>query len=231
MKALKARNMVIQSKSSVARIGTVPALENNEILLDSGATNSVVGDLSLFSDTRHTNMRLSVASSEQFNIDIIGSIKLKTKFGTLVVRNVLYCAAIPGIVLSIGQLLTQDINIQFLEGVFVLTDGRRKFVSHKKNFWWLLEHEEKVADIKLVTVDTSAPRVNFSTQPIPSKDYSTLWHQRMGHLSIRNIKQLLKFNSIDGFSPIELNNVGICHPFSIAKSEHRPVQAPRKNTS
>ncbi|MBW0491418.1 hypothetical protein O181_031133 [Austropuccinia psidii MF-1] len=220
LKASKARNMVNQSKSSVARIGMVLALENNEILLDSGATHSVVGDLSLFTDTRHTNMRLSVASSEQFNIDIIGRIKLKTKFGTLIVRNVLYCAAIPGIVLSIGQLLNQDIDVQFLEGVFILNDGKKKFVSHRRNFRWFLEQEEKTADIKPVTVDPPPPSIKLSTRPVMSR------HQRMGHLSIRNIKKLMKFNAIDGFSPIELNSVGICHPCSIAKSEHQPIQAP-----
>ncbi|MBW0590488.1 hypothetical protein O181_130203 [Austropuccinia psidii MF-1] len=108
-------------------------------------------------------MKLSVASSGQLDIDIIGSIKLKTHFRTLIVRNVLYCEAIPGTVLLIGQLLTQDINVKFLGEFFILTDEKRKFVSNRRNFRWSLEHKEKVADIEPVTADTSVPPVNFST--------------------------------------------------------------------
>ncbi|MBW0511956.1 hypothetical protein O181_051671 [Austropuccinia psidii MF-1] len=52
----------------------------------------------------------------------------------------------------------------------------------------------------------------------------------MRHLSIRNIRCLLKFNSVEGLHNTKLNDVGICHPCSISKSEHRPIQSPsRKN--
>ncbi|MBW0536508.1 hypothetical protein O181_076223 [Austropuccinia psidii MF-1] len=117
-KAMAIRAKVASPRLSVAQIGAVPALENNEILLDSGATHSVIGDLSLFIDLKSANMKLSVASSEQFDVGAIGSIKLNTKFGLMIVKNVLYCAAIPGIVLSIGQLLDQGSDVRFDDGLF-----------------------------------------------------------------------------------------------------------------
>ncbi|MBW0572525.1 hypothetical protein O181_112240 [Austropuccinia psidii MF-1] len=100
-KAMTVKNRINSPRPSIAQIGAVLALENNEILLDSGATHSVIGDLSLFINLKSTNMTLSVASSKQFDVGAVGSIKLDTKFGLMVAKNVLYCAAIPGIVLSI----------------------------------------------------------------------------------------------------------------------------------
>ncbi|MBW0511508.1 hypothetical protein O181_051223 [Austropuccinia psidii MF-1] len=106
-KAMTMRKKINSPGPSVAQIGAVPELENNKILLDSGATHSVVGDLSLFIDLKSANIKLSVASSEQFDVGAIGSIKLNTKFSPMIVKFVRYCPAIPGIVLSIGQLLDQ----------------------------------------------------------------------------------------------------------------------------
>ncbi|MBW0541624.1 hypothetical protein O181_081339 [Austropuccinia psidii MF-1] len=86
--------------------------------------------------------------------------------------------------------------------------------------------------IKPILIDQVPPPINFSTRPdCPNeKDCSYLWHQRMGHLSIRNIRHLLKFNAVEGLHNTKLNDVGICHPCSIAKSEHRPIKSPsRKN--
>ncbi|MBW0583158.1 hypothetical protein O181_122873, partial [Austropuccinia psidii MF-1] len=192
---MKVKDRINSPRPSIARIRAVLALENNEILLDSGATHSVVGDVSLFTDLRTTDMRLSVASSKQFNVGAIGRMKLKTKFGTMMVDNVLYCSAIPGIVLSIGQLIEQGFDVKFDNGLFKLTMGDRKFFSHQWNFCWFIAMDamDKDASIKTILVDQIPPPINFSTQPDYSskKECSYLWHQRMGHLSIRNIKRLL----------------------------------------
>ncbi|MBW0517892.1 hypothetical protein O181_057607 [Austropuccinia psidii MF-1] len=134
MKESWARNMASQSKSSISRIGAVPDLENSKTLLDSGATHYIARDLSLFSNKCHTNIKLSVTSSEQFNVDIIESIKLKTKFSSLIVSDVLYCTDIPGIVLLIGKRLAQDLKVQFLEGIFILTDGKKKLLVIRETF-------------------------------------------------------------------------------------------------
>ncbi|MBW0559712.1 hypothetical protein O181_099427 [Austropuccinia psidii MF-1] len=208
-KALTVRKKINSPGPSVAQLGAVPELENNEILLDSGATHSVVGDLSLFTDLKPANMKLSVASSEQFDVGAIRSIKLNTKFGLMIVQDVLYCAAIPGIVLSIGQLLDQRFVIKFQDGLFTLAMGDKIYFSHRRNCCWF------------IAMDRPAEH-----------DFSYLWHQRLGHLSVRNIRRLLKFNAVEGLHDTKLSDVGICHPCSVAKSEHRPVKSPsRKNIS
>ncbi|MBW0489543.1 hypothetical protein O181_029258 [Austropuccinia psidii MF-1] len=51
----------------------------------------------------------------------------------------------------------------------------------------------------------------------------------MGHLSIRNLNQLLKYNAADGITPSHFQNIGVCHPCSVAKSEHHPVENASRN--
>ncbi|MBW0533155.1 hypothetical protein O181_072870 [Austropuccinia psidii MF-1] len=221
---MSVRNKNTSPRPSIAPIGAVPALENNEMLLDSGATHSVVGDLSLFIDSKSTSMKLSVASSEQFDVGVIGSIKLNTMFGPMIVKNVLYCAKFPGIVLSIGQLINQGFNVEFDYGIFTQEMGGKR----NYRLFVALDMANKDVNIRPILVNEIPPSINFSTRPgyNHEKDCSYLWHQRMGHLSIRNIKRLLKFNAVEGLHINTLNDVGICHPCSIAKSEHRTVQSP-----
>ncbi|MBW0508827.1 hypothetical protein O181_048542 [Austropuccinia psidii MF-1] len=149
------RARITSPRPSVAQIGAVPALESNEVLLDSGATHSVVGDLSLFIDLKSTNMKLSVASSEQFDVGAVGNIKLNTNFGPMFIRNVLYCTAIPGIVLSIGQLLDQGFDIRFDDGLFRLKKEGRKYFSYKGNYQWfiMMEDEDQNVSIKPILID------------------------------------------------------------------------------
>ncbi|MBW0559871.1 hypothetical protein O181_099586 [Austropuccinia psidii MF-1] len=166
-KVMMVKNRINSPRPLVSWIGVVPELEKNEILLDSGATHSVIGDLSLFINLKSTNMKLSVTSSEQFDVGAIRSIKLNTKSGLMVVKNMLYCAAILGIVLSIGQLMNQGFDIKFDTGSFILAMGDKKYFGHKRNYHWfiVMAATNEDARIKPMLVDQVLPFINFSTQP------------------------------------------------------------------
>ncbi|MBW0568212.1 hypothetical protein O181_107927 [Austropuccinia psidii MF-1] len=132
-------------------------LEYDEALLDSGATHSVVGDTSLLTALRRTNIALLVASSHQFLVDYIGDIAL-----------------------NMSQECISGPNLP--------------------------------------------PPINLSTFTVHNieRDMSELWHQRLGHLSIRKIKQIMQFKAADGIPNFDLDNIKICHSCSIAKAEHWP---------
>ncbi|MBW0476476.1 hypothetical protein O181_016191 [Austropuccinia psidii MF-1] len=197
-----------QRKANVASICAVLALEYDEALLDSGATHSVVGDASLFTALWKTNITLSVASSHQFPVDYIGNIALKTQEGTLTIKNVLLCDTIKGVVLSIGQIISQGlIFIPFL-------------------------NSSSPEIINCVSDSTPPPPINLSTCPDHhiAQNMSELWNQRLGYLSIRNIKQIMQFEAADGIPPFNADNIKICHPFSVAKAEHHPfISASQKH--
>ncbi|MBW0541448.1 hypothetical protein O181_081163 [Austropuccinia psidii MF-1] len=78
--------------------------------------------------------------------------------------------------------------------------------------------------INPLSASDEPPEINLNTRPGNHVDTSLLWHRRMGHLSLRNIKRLLKFKAADGIPSIKFDRIGICHPCSVAKSQHRPFQ-------
>ncbi|MBW0506565.1 hypothetical protein O181_046280 [Austropuccinia psidii MF-1] len=77
------KNRTCRQQVNVAGLGVVLTLENGEALINSGATHSVIGDLSLFTSWGQNDMRLSVALSESFKVNAIGSIALRTPYGLL----------------------------------------------------------------------------------------------------------------------------------------------------
>ncbi|MBW0532894.1 hypothetical protein O181_072609 [Austropuccinia psidii MF-1] len=123
MKVSKAWLSSSQSTANVNSIGAVPLLENGEALLDLGETHSLLGDISLFTNLPKINISLSVASSHHFLVDAIGEIKLTTPQGPLFIADMLLCRAIPGLVLSIDQISSQNISITLSKGNFIIQQG------------------------------------------------------------------------------------------------------------
>ncbi|MBW0531514.1 hypothetical protein O181_071229 [Austropuccinia psidii MF-1] len=223
-----------QQKEKVVSIGAVPDLEYDEGLLDSGATNSVVGDASLFTALWKTNITLSVASSHQFPVDYIGNIALKTQEGTLTMKNVLSCDTIKGIVLSIGQIISQVLIVSLLNKIMNIEQNNTLFHTTRVNFPWFIPffHLSSPAAINCISDSTPPPPINLYTRPTHhiAHNMSKLWHQRLGHLSIKNFKKIMQFKAADGIPPFNSDNIKICHPCSVAKAENLPfISASQKH--
>ncbi|MBW0478111.1 hypothetical protein O181_017826 [Austropuccinia psidii MF-1] len=133
IKANNKRNQFKECAANVAGFDATPSIETIEALLDSGATHSVVGNISLFTYLLTTNMTLSVASNDKFTIVGIGRINLNIGNSFLEVDDVLYCKDIPGIILSIGKLIAQSIDVRFNNDKFILHQSGKFFHSFKKN--------------------------------------------------------------------------------------------------
>ncbi|MBW0583042.1 hypothetical protein O181_122757, partial [Austropuccinia psidii MF-1] len=186
--------------TNIASFDAGPSLESLEALLDSGATHSLVGDISLFTNLKPTNMSVSVVSNQKLPVVGSGQIRLKIGGGILSIKNVLYCKEIPWIILSIGQMLNQLIKVAFCNDRFIISQAGFDFHSFRRNGRWLLmiERDSARIDVKPLSVENSdITKLNSSQQ---SENSSSLWHQRMGHLSIRNLNRLLKYNAADGIT-------------------------------
>ncbi|MBW0535766.1 hypothetical protein O181_075481 [Austropuccinia psidii MF-1] len=192
-RANAARSKSRHQTANVAGLGIVPALESDAALLDLGATHSVVGDISLFTSLVKTNMTLSVALSESFEVDAIGKIKLNTPDG------VLYCKNISGVVLSLSHLIQEGFSILFINHHFTLYKSRHTPIS-----------------IEPLASSTFSHDITLQS---PS-DISALWHKRIGHLSIRQLNSMRKYNAASGIPDISF------HDCSVAKSQHCPVKTP-----
>ncbi|MBW0536231.1 hypothetical protein O181_075946 [Austropuccinia psidii MF-1] len=186
VKANEIKNKTRRQQINVAGMGVVPMLESNEALLDSSATHSVVGNLSLFTYWKQTNMRLSVASSESFKVNAIGSIALDTPYGILWLNNVLYCRDIPGVILSLGHLLQENFSISFLNQSFHLFNKDHNFSTIKRNNRWFIPFDNSSkTSITIKSISSSGCTAKSSIKD--SQDESLLWHRRIGHLSIRHL--------------------------------------------
>ncbi|MBW0538468.1 hypothetical protein O181_078183, partial [Austropuccinia psidii MF-1] len=76
----------------------------------------------------------------------------------------------------------------------------------------------------------AAPPIKLETKPLPCPNaLATLWHRRIGHLYLCNIKRLIKHDAVKGLPSYFSHNITICHDFSISKSTHVPVSTPSRN--
>ncbi|MBW0468882.1 hypothetical protein O181_008597 [Austropuccinia psidii MF-1] len=150
--------------------------------------------------------------------------------GPICIQDVLHCGAVNGIVLSLGHLIPQWISVLLSHGKLLLKQNHVVFKNFQHNHRWFLPLSLSCASpISVEPMDiheTAPPPVNYLNHPsCRFNDTSYLWHQRLGHLSICNIKHLIKFNAIDGFPPLPLHDISLCHHFSVSKSKHRPFQS------
>ncbi|MBW0461685.1 hypothetical protein O181_001400 [Austropuccinia psidii MF-1] len=221
-KAFEIRFKGRQQSANVASMGVVPLLEDNEALLDSGAMHSVVGNLSLFTSLSTADMMLSVASSESFQVDGIGTIKLHTPYGLLQLNNVLYCRNIPGVLLSLGHLLNEGFSISFLDNYFTVSSRFLNFSTIKRNNCWFIP----LSPSTKTTVDTSPSSILSVMKSIDSamNNDSLLWHRRIAHLSLRHLRRMQKSSIVNGIPNVPFHDIKLCHDCSISKSQHRPVK-------
>lgn len=74
----------------------------DHVLLDSEATDSVTNNVILFKSLKETYMSLIVALTDRFPVRKIGDIELNTREGILRVSNVVFCPEIKGTIISVG---------------------------------------------------------------------------------------------------------------------------------
>ncbi|MBW0502546.1 hypothetical protein O181_042261 [Austropuccinia psidii MF-1] len=222
-KANEAKIKAQHKKASVAGIGVVPTLEGGEALLDSGATHSVVGHLSLFTSITPTNMTLSVALSESFKVDAIGTIAISTSNGTICLNNVLYCRNIPGVILSLGHLITENFLVSFSNNLFKISTPSFQINTIKKNNQWIIPFSSSNDNnVSITCLSLNDPPVKSNGHS--KDDTSMLWHRRIGHLSIRQLTRMLKSKAVLGIPNISFTDIKICHDCSLSKSQHSPVR-------
>ncbi|MBW0554422.1 hypothetical protein O181_094137 [Austropuccinia psidii MF-1] len=190
-------------------------LEEGKAVLDSGATHSVVGTSSLFTNLKQTNMVLSVSSHHQFPVDGVGDVILNTPGGALELQDVLLCKHMPGVVIAMGQLNTGKTSLIFLQELFHIQLWQSHVISFKRNNQWFIPI---ICGTEPKTTPVYICALSENTHP-----------PRIGHLSLRNIKCLSQFNAITGLPALPSIALDICHPCSISKSQHRLLKTPSRN--
>ncbi|MBW0548615.1 hypothetical protein O181_088330 [Austropuccinia psidii MF-1] len=227
-KANEIKSRAVHRPVNVAGMGVVPSLENNEALLDLGATHPVVGNISLFTSLKPTDMTLSVASSESFKVNAIGTIVLHTSYGTMRINNVLYCNNIPGVILSIGHLLNEGFSIYFLNDSFTISTLTINVRTTKKHNKWFIPFKSTINE-SIFSKPVNSTMSLITSPDLHTIDHSLLWHRRLSHLSIRHLSRMQKFKAVDGIPNLSFQDIKLCHDCSISKSQHCPVKSRSRN--
>ncbi|MBW0488570.1 hypothetical protein O181_028285 [Austropuccinia psidii MF-1] len=182
------------------------------VLLDSGATHHVLGDLSLFTNITKINLTLSVASAKKHPVEGKGLICLVCPSGNLLLTEALYCPDIPGTVISLGKFMKNDGIVDFRDGVFYLHQQSCIYPCLLHHNRWFLKTYATVSCNAIVE---------------DSNQTATLFHRRLAHISLRTIRKLQKLKCVDGLPTTLLqHNVKLCHACSMAKSQHLPLNSP-----
>ncbi|MBW0538338.1 hypothetical protein O181_078053 [Austropuccinia psidii MF-1] len=194
-------------------IASIQGTPDNDslVLLDSGATHHVSGDLSLFTDIKKINLTLSVASAKKHRVEGRGLIRLECPSGSLFLTEALYCPDIPGTVVYLGKFMKNDGRVEFGNGVFYL---------HQRSCIYpcLLYHDRWF--LKTYTTLSCNAIVENSDRT------ATLFHRRLAHTSLRTIRKLQKLQCVDGLPQFVLHqDVKICRACSMAKSQHIPLSS------
>ncbi|KAI7945710.1 hypothetical protein MJO29_012098 [Puccinia striiformis f. sp. tritici] len=197
---------------NLASISADP-MTSNDALVDSGASHHVTSNPALFHSLRPIELKLRVVSKDEFCVDGVGDVSLTTPFGTLRLKNVLYCKRIAGTVISLGYFSAWDGGVSF-DGVFTLRQGGVDFKTNLRQYRCFLPVSSPSCSLSSV-----------STPVMPTIDslHSDLWHGRLGHLSIRTLNKTISKLCASGL-PLKKLKVPskACDSCSLAKSQHRP---------
>ncbi|MBW0500687.1 hypothetical protein O181_040402 [Austropuccinia psidii MF-1] len=197
-------------------IASIESTRENDslVLLDSGATHHVSGDLSLFTNITKINLTLSVASAKKHPVEGKGLICLACPSGNLLLTEAFYCPDIPSTVISLEKFMKNDGKVDFRNGVFYLHQQSCIYPCLLHHNRWFLK--------TYATASCNAIVEDFNQT-------ATLFHRRLAHISLRTIRKLQKLKCIDGLPATVLHHdVQLCHACSMAKSQHLPLNLPSR---
>ncbi|GAU37106.1 hypothetical protein TSUD_278930 [Trifolium subterraneum] len=166
-------------------------LRNETWFLDSGCSNHMVGNkdwLYEFDGSYRDSVKLG--DDSKMNVMGKGNIKFSIAGKIHVITNVFYIPGLKSNLLSIGQIQQKHVTIVF------------------KNDLCKIYHDDKGL---LFTTHMSPNRMYVvnATVIVPNclqvtkKDWSQLWHQRYGHLSIKGLNTLAKKDMVNGLPVLD----------------------------
>ncbi|MBW0544674.1 hypothetical protein O181_084389 [Austropuccinia psidii MF-1] len=103
-------------------VSSIQAVSGNEVLvlLYSGATHHVTGDISLFTHYKKADLSLSVASAKHHPVVGKGTISLECQSGRLILTKALHWPEIPGTIVSLGKFMKKNGHVVFENDIFKL---------------------------------------------------------------------------------------------------------------
>lgn len=215
----------------IAETGSGEPFENSYLAenslkwcVDSGCSDHLVSDLNVFSDYHEFKIpkKISVAKGGVYleakgigNIDAVSFVK-NVKVSCQI-KNVYYCPDVKKNLMSVSKLENNGLTVTFAHNEVKATIKDRVVMIGKKEGSLYLVN---------MRVENSA---NYSIHnSLNYKDnLIDLWHRRLGHLGIQNLKQLGKSHLVEGMGKLSvLDNTNFeklsCEPCIMGKMTRQP---------
>jgi hypothetical protein len=145
-------------------------------LIDSGCTNHMTADVSLFRDLDKSYLsKVRIGNGDFVKVEGKGAIEVETLSGTKTLKNVLYVPKINQNLVSVGQLIESGYSIFFNDGVCDIKDKNRVLLLSAKMM-------NRSFNVNWNEVCLSANTYE--------NDESVLWHKRLGHFNYATLKRM-----------------------------------------
>ncbi|CAF0996316.1 unnamed protein product [Brachionus calyciflorus] len=152
-------------------------------LLDSGATNHLCCIKSMFSDLKPHSSKVKVGDGRDLEVMGIGNIKAKIKskndLKSITIENVLYVPELSVNLISIGKLSRKGFKIIFEREKCNIVSNDETIIEAKS---W--SQNKNLYELSLLFQESERALISIKSDDLK------LWHFRLGHLSLENMKRL-----------------------------------------
>ncbi|CAH9079423.1 unnamed protein product [Cuscuta epithymum] len=164
-------------------------------IMDSGASFHACHCRDLMKNFRPYNGRVRLADDKSLEITGIGDVDLSTTLGTTWrLKDVRYIPDLKKMLISVGQLDEEGHNVSF---------GNKQWKVKKGKL--VIARGQKHGTLYMVEVSTDG-----ANAAVEDTGVSTLWHQRLGHISENGMKMLSSKGKIPDLKNSKLSFCGPC---------------------
>lgn len=196
-------------------------------LIDSGASEHMIADRSLLSvANKLTNaIKIQVAKEqESITAEYSGMIHLSQEINEgerthISLSNVLVVKGLRHNLLSVRQIESRGGSFTFANGKVVIKVGDRVVA---------MGHcVQKLYVVEFVLVDSETANIACKCD----HDMSELWHRRLGHMGLENVKKLINSDMASGTRDKIASNIPFCETCVRSKGTRQPYSGERPKTS
>lgn len=184
--------------------------------LDSGCSNHMCGDKSLFSDLNEGfSQMVKLGNNSKMSVIGKGNVRLIVSGSVHVITEVFYVPELRNNLLSIGQLQEKGLAILIQHGLCRIYHPMKGLIiqtemSANRMFFLLAKSQSRKA----------------ACFHISSQDWSHLWHCRFGHLSYKGLRTLQFKKMVHGLPQLTTSTT-VCTTCMVGKQHRDPI--PKKS--
>ena len=175
--------------------------------LDSGASNHVTGDSSVFSSISPSSGTKIISAGGQSH-DVTGVSNVAIRLPTRKIQkisHVLYSPSITKNLISVGFLVDKGFSLEFMRNKCIITDSEGWFVGSAYrspiNGLYKLKGHTLVGSHEITNSTSQAHLVHLH-----DSSKADLWHKRLGHYHLQGMRRMMQYGAVRGLPNIPITN-------------------------